>query len=257
MPGCRATQADRRGGGGEGGRGQKEEMLQHDRPCIQPSIVVQRPGPKSSAQFVSSRRLGAGHGAVRSGCGRRGPSPSRCTLRWFANPLTCVCGTWRRRVRKRWPGLRRGSDLPSITTCRSRTCRGSATTMRRSATARRMNGRTMSRCRSSRCESRSVKAASRSSRQRRHTRPTRGTRVPGAPYNAAAKFYAVYSGDASRDHDLRISHVAIDRKHTSAEDPGTYFPLPELRRAAARRACRVGRAALSRSAHQSQPRHDA
>ena len=62
----------------------------------------------------------------------------------------------------------------------------------------------------------------------------KGDQGPGAPYNAAAKFYAVYSGDASRDHDLRISHVAIDRKHTSAEDPGTYFPLPELRRAAAR-----------------------
>ena len=27
---------------------------------------------------------------------------------------------------------------------------------------------------------------------------------------------------------------AIDRKHTTAEDPGTWFPLPELRRAAAR-----------------------
>jgi hypothetical protein len=33
---------------------------------------------------------------------------------------------------------------------------------------------------------------------------------------------------------MRISHVAIDRKHTTAEDPGTYFPLPELRRAASR-----------------------
>ena len=62
----------------------------------------------------------------------------------------------------------------------------------------------------------------------------KGDQGPGAPYNAAAKFYTVYSGDASKDHDLRISHVAIDRKHTTAEDPGTYFPLPELRRAAAR-----------------------
>jgi hypothetical protein len=64
--------------------------------------------------------------------------------------------------------------------------------------------------------------------------PDKGDQGPGAPYNAAAKFYAVYSRDAAHDHDLRISHVAIDRKHTSAEDPGTYFPLPELRRAAAR-----------------------
>ncbi|UCH73964.1 MAG: hypothetical protein JSU82_16865 [Rhodospirillales bacterium] len=63
--------------------------------------------------------------------------------------------------------------------------------------------------------------------------PDKGDQVPGAPYNAAAKFYRVYSGDAAEDHDLRISHVAIDRAHTTAEDPGTYFPLPALRRAAA------------------------
>jgi D-proline reductase (dithiol) PrdB len=64
-------------------------------------------------------------------------------------------------------------------------------------------------------------------------RPEKGGQGPGAPYNAAAKFYTVYSGDSTKDHDLRISHVAIDRKHTTAEDAGTYFPLPELRRRAA------------------------
>src|SRR5262245_48736955 len=64
--------------------------------------------------------------------------------------------------------------------------------------------------------------------------PGKGDQGPGAPYNAAAKFFAVYSGDTAQDHDLRISHIAIDRAHTTAEDPGTYFPLPELRRAAAR-----------------------
>lgn len=64
--------------------------------------------------------------------------------------------------------------------------------------------------------------------------PDKGDQGPRAPYNAAAKFYKVYSGDTSIDHDLRISHVAIDRKHTTAEDSGTYFPLAELRRAAAR-----------------------
>jgi D-proline reductase (dithiol) PrdB len=64
--------------------------------------------------------------------------------------------------------------------------------------------------------------------------PDRGDQGPGAPYNSAAKFYQVYSGDTGRDHDLRISHVGIDRKHTTAEDPGTWFPLPELRRAAER-----------------------
>jgi D-proline reductase (dithiol) PrdB len=61
----------------------------------------------------------------------------------------------------------------------------------------------------------------------------KGDQGPGAPYNAAAKFYTVYSGDTTKDHDLRISHVAIDRKHTTAEDPATYFPLNELRRTAA------------------------
>ena len=63
--------------------------------------------------------------------------------------------------------------------------------------------------------------------------PDKGDQGPGAPYNAAAKFYKVYSGDTAIDHDLRISHVAIDRAHTTAADSGTWFPLPTLRRAAA------------------------
>jgi hypothetical protein len=33
--------------------------------------------------------------------------------------------------------------------------------------------------------------------------------------------------------DLRISHVGYDRKHTSAEDINTYFPLERLIEAAA------------------------
>jgi D-proline reductase (dithiol) PrdB len=36
--------------------------------------------------------------------------------------------------------------------------------------------------------------------------PGKGDQGPGAPYNAAAKFYNVYSEDSSSDHDLRISH---------------------------------------------------
>ncbi|MGH6752354.1 MAG: glycine reductase, partial [Bradyrhizobium sp.] len=43
----------------------------------------------------------------------------------------------------------------------------------------------------------------------------------------------VYSGDTARDHDLRISLVAIDRLHTTGEDMATYFPLAQLRRAVA------------------------
>jgi hypothetical protein len=64
--------------------------------------------------------------------------------------------------------------------------------------------------------------------------PGKGDQGPGAPYNAAAKFFTVYSGDTAHDHDLRISHIAIDRAHTTAEDPGTWFPLPQLRHAAGR-----------------------
>jgi Glycine/sarcosine/betaine reductase selenoprotein B (GRDB) len=63
--------------------------------------------------------------------------------------------------------------------------------------------------------------------------PDKGDQGPGAPYNGAAKFYRVYSGDSELDPDLRISHVAYDRTHTSAEDSNTWFPLRQLRRLAA------------------------
>jgi D-proline reductase (dithiol) PrdB len=62
--------------------------------------------------------------------------------------------------------------------------------------------------------------------------PARGDQGPGAKYNGGAKFYSVYDGDISKTHDLRISHIAYDRVHTSAEDSGTWFPLPQLRRLA-------------------------
>jgi D-proline reductase (dithiol) PrdB len=68
--------------------------------------------------------------------------------------------------------------------------------------------------------------------------PGKGDQGPGAPYNAKAKFYGVYSGDTAQDHDLRISHIAIDRKHTTAEDSATYFPLTGLRQRAS--AGRIG-----------------
>jgi len=68
--------------------------------------------------------------------------------------------------------------------------------------------------------------------------PGKGEQGPGAPYNGAAKFYDVYSGDTAHDHDLRISHIAYDRDHTNAEDSNSWFPLPALRRAAAAR--RIG-----------------
>jgi hypothetical protein len=58
--------------------------------------------------------------------------------------------------------------------------------------------------------------------------PAKGDQGPGAPYNGGAKFFSVYDGDTSASHDLRISHIAYDRTHTSAEDSGSWFPLPQL-----------------------------
>ena len=71
--------------------------------------------------------------------------------------------------------------------------------------------------------------------------PSKGEQGVGAPYNAEAKFYKVYSGDVTQDHDVRISHVAIDRKNTTMEDCNTWFPLPAMRAAA--KAGRIGRLA--------------
>ncbi len=63
--------------------------------------------------------------------------------------------------------------------------------------------------------------------------PSKGDQGPGAAYNSAAKFYQVYDGDTSQEHDLRISHIAYDRSHTTATDSNTWFPLRRLRRLAA------------------------
>src|SRR3954453_8215673 len=71
--------------------------------------------------------------------------------------------------------------------------------------------------------------------------PAKGDQGPGAKYNGGAKFYSVYDGDITKPHDLRISHIAYDRVHTSAEDSGTWFPLAQLKRLAA--AGRVGEVA--------------
>lgn len=62
--------------------------------------------------------------------------------------------------------------------------------------------------------------------------PTKGDQGPGAAYNGSAKFYQVYDGDTAKQHDLRISHIAYDRVHTSATDMNTWFPLAQLHRLA-------------------------
>ena len=71
--------------------------------------------------------------------------------------------------------------------------------------------------------------------------PANGEQGPGAPYNGSAKFYTVYALPSADDPDLRISHVAYDRQHTTAADPRSYNPLAALRTAAA--AGRIGRLA--------------
>lgn len=63
--------------------------------------------------------------------------------------------------------------------------------------------------------------------------PGRGEQGPGAPYNGSAKFYSVYSKTTAELPDLRISHVAYDRTHTTATDQRSYDPLRALRNAAA------------------------
>lgn len=61
-------------------------------------------------------------------------------------------------------------------------------------------------------------------------RPGQGNQEPGAPYNGAAKFFSVYSAGTAEDPALGINHVAIDFKHTTGADQGSYFPLAALRR---------------------------
>jgi hypothetical protein len=68
--------------------------------------------------------------------------------------------------------------------------------------------------------------------------PEAGDQGPGAPYNAAAKFYQVYSVSTESVPDLRISHVGYDRLHTTAADINTYLPLARMREAVA--AGRIG-----------------
>ncbi|MBS0529019.1 MAG: glycine reductase [Proteobacteria bacterium] len=71
--------------------------------------------------------------------------------------------------------------------------------------------------------------------------PAKGDQGPGAKYNGGAKFYRVYAGDTAAEHDLRISHIAYDRVHTTADDSGTWFPLAQLKHLAA--AGRIGEVA--------------
>lgn len=55
-----------------------------------------------------------------------------------------------------------------------------------------------------------------------------GEQGPGAGYNGRAKFFSVYEMECSDQVDVRISHIAYDRQHTTAADIGTWFPLAQL-----------------------------
>ncbi len=64
-------------------------------------------------------------------------------------------------------------------------------------------------------------------------RPELGDQGPGAAYNAAAKFFEVYTAPITPAPDLRISHLGYDRRHSTAEDPNTWLPIARLEEAAA------------------------
>ena len=63
--------------------------------------------------------------------------------------------------------------------------------------------------------------------------PDKGDQGPGAAYNASAKFYTVYRGDVAAPPVLGISHLGYDRRHTSAADLNSFFPLASLKQAQA------------------------
>ena len=62
---------------------------------------------------------------------------------------------------------------------------------------------------------------------------SKGSQGPGAPYNAAAKFYEPYARSIDEDADLRIAHVGIDRRNANMQDSNCWFPLDSAKRAVA------------------------
>jgi D-proline reductase (dithiol) PrdB len=62
---------------------------------------------------------------------------------------------------------------------------------------------------------------------------SKGPQGPGAPYNAAAKFYDPYTRSIDGDADLRIAHVGIDRRNADMQDSNCWFPLGAAKRAVA------------------------
>ena len=87
--------------------------------------------------------------------------------------------------------------------------------------------------------------------------PDKGDQGPGAPYNAAAKFYKVYSGDTAKDHDLRISPCRHRPQAHHGRGPRHLVPAAGAAPRGRARAHRRGGAALPRAADQPQPPRDA
>lgn len=63
---------------------------------------------------------------------------------------------------------------------------------------------------------------------------SKGAQGPGAPYNAAAKFYDPYARSIDGDSDLRIAHVGIDRRNANMQDSNCWLPLGAAKRAVAK-----------------------
>lgn len=64
--------------------------------------------------------------------------------------------------------------------------------------------------------------------------PANGDQGPGAPHNGRAKYFIPYAAPIDPPPDTRISHIAYDRDHTSAEDQRAWFPLEALKAASGR-----------------------
>jgi hypothetical protein len=63
---------------------------------------------------------------------------------------------------------------------------------------------------------------------------SKGSQGPGAPYNAAAKFYDPYIHPTDDNVDLRIAHVGVDRLNANMQDSNCWFPIGAAKRAVAK-----------------------
>ena len=63
--------------------------------------------------------------------------------------------------------------------------------------------------------------------------PDKGDQGPGAALQRGGQVLHGLFRRHRRDHDTRISHIGYDRKHTTAKDSDTWFPLPLMREFAA------------------------